>query len=183
MKIIGLKRKTVKLIPYQQLWRNFFEKEKIRIKEGFRNWILGHNIKIEHIGSTAVPGISAKPIIDILIGVESSEVEDIHWTQEPLESLGYEFVPLACEVDKLFFALGNDSNRTHHVHVTIYGNNRWKNDLMFRDYLRTHPDTANKYDQLKKELSKKYPNDRKSYTEGKEKFILSVLKKACGEVK
>lgn len=183
MKIIGLKKGTVKLVPYKQQWERFFEMEKTRIKKAFQNWILGYNVEIEHIGSTSIPDISAKPIIDILIGVRSSNDEDINWTKEILEKLGYEFMPLACEEDKLFFALGDDSNRTHHVHVVLYGSTYWNNDLMFRDYLRAHSGIAIEYDQLKKELSKKYQNDRKSYTQGKEKFIQSVLEKACKKIK
>ena len=181
MKNIGLKRGTVKLVQHNPSWKKFFEDEKRRLEERFHGWILGYDIKIEHIGSTAIPGIDSKPIIDILIGVK--DLEDIHWTIELLEKLGYKLIPQACEIDKLFFALGDDAKRTHHVHVTAYGNDRWKNDLIFRDYLRSHPDIAKKYDRLKKELSEKYPNDRKSYTEDKEQFIQSVLKEVRGEAK
>ena len=183
MKSIGLKRKTVKLVQHNPQWKKLFKVEEKRLKEGFRDWILGYDVEIKHIGSTAIPGINAKPIIDILIGVKSKDKEDIHWTQGSLEKLGYTLIPQACEEDKLFFALGNDARRTHHVHVTVYDNHYWKNDLMFRDYLRSHHDVAKKYDKLKKELSKRYSNDRTSYTKNKEPFIQSVLDKARGEVK
>lgn len=153
----------------------FIDEEK-RLKKGFRGWILKYDIKIRHIGSTVIPSIDAKPIIDILVGMRS--VEDIHWVQEPLEKLGYTLVPHASEKDKLFFALGSDIKRTHHVNVVQYQSDYWKNDLLFRDYLLANPNTAAKYGQIKTKLAKKFANDRKTYTEGKKKFIESVLSKA-----
>lgn len=178
---IGLKRGTVKLVPHNPQWEKLFKDEERRIKEGFHDWVLKYHIKIEHIGSTAISKIDAKPIIDILIGVRS--LEDTSWTQGPLEQLGYTFVPKASTRDKLFFALGNDAKRTHYVHVVKYRGDRWKNDLIFRDYLRSHPDIAKKYNKLKRELSKKYSENRELYTRSKEPFIELVLDKAREETK
>lgn len=173
MNVIGLKQGTVKLVPHNPQWKLFFEVEAKRILNGFKNWALPYDIKIHHIGSTAVPNIYAKPIIDILIGVEKES--DIYKTQATLEQLNYIFRVETSEEDRMFFVLGNAEKRTHHIHVVEYQGTRWNNDVLFVNYLNTHPEQAQKYNVLKNNLANQYPNDRKNYTFNKTTFIQETL--------
>lgn len=175
---IGLKRGTVKLMPYDPKWPDLFNKEKALLQKTFGDQILA----IEHIGSTAIPGISAKPIIDIEIGVESLDVaRDM---KEKFEKIGYEhrpFVPGYTKEEMQWeelYAKGPEEKRTYYVHVTIYDDSHWKNDLFFRDYLRQNLSVAKDYTELKQKLAKKYTNDRRSYTDGKDSFIKNILEMA-----
>jgi len=176
--MIGLKRGTVKLVPHNPEWLELFEWEKQLLKNTFGNTI----IAIEHIGSTAIPDIPAKPIIDMNIGVESLEIaRDM---KEKFEKLGYihrPFVPGHTKKElkrRELYVKGPEAKRTHHAHVTVYGNNYWKNDLLFRDYIRNNPVRAKQYAELKKELAEKYADDRETYTKNKEQFINDTLELA-----
>jgi len=129
--------------------------------------------------------ISAKPIIDINVGVQSLEIaRDM---KEDFERLGYEHRPLKPEHPKddmrfqELYVKGPEEKRTHHAHVTVYGGDYWNKDLLFRDYLRESKDIAEEYDNLKRELAEKYPGNREAYTSGKEEFIDSAVKKAKKE--
>lgn len=176
--MIGLKRGTVKLVPHNSKWEELFEKEKQLFKKTFGDTILA----IEHIGSTAIPGISAKPIIDINIGVESLDVAQS--MKEKFEKLGYEhrpFVPGKTKDDlkwQELYVKGPEEKRTHYVHVTILGNNYWKNDLLFRDFLRKNSERAKQYAELKEQLAEKYADNRETYTKNKEQFISETLEMA-----
>lgn len=181
--MIGLKRGTVKLVPHNPKWSELFEEEKQLLKNIFGDTI----IAIEHIGSTAIPGIPAKPIIDMNIGVESLEIA--RSMKEKFEKLGYEhrpFVPGHTKEElkwQELYVKDPEAKRTHHAHVTVYGNNYWKNDLLFRDYLRKNPARAKQYAELKKELAEKYADDRGTYTKNKEQFINGTLEMARKELK
>lgn len=176
--MIGLKRGTVKLVPHNSKWAVLFEEEKQLLKKTFGDTILA----IEHIGSTAIPGIPAKPIIDINIGVKSLEVtRDM---KEKFEKLGYEhrpFVPGKTKDDlkwQELYVRGPEAKRTHYVHVSVFGGSYWKNDLLFRDFLRKNPERAKQYAELKKQLAEKYSDNRATYTENKEQFINETLEMA-----
>ncbi len=176
--MIGLKRGTVKLVPHNPKWEKLFEKEKQLLKKTFGDTILA----IEHIGSTAIPGIPAKPIIDINIGVKSLDVaRDM---KEEFDRLGYEhrpFVPDKTKDDlkwQELYVKGPEAKRTHYVHVTVFGGDYWKNDLLFRDFLRKNPERAKQYAKLKEQLAEKYADDRATYTENKEQFINETLEMA-----
>lgn len=176
--MIGLKRGTVKLVPHNPKWAELFEKEKQLLKSTFGNTI----IAIEHIGSTAIPGLPAKPIIDMNIGVESLGVA--RGMKEKFEKLGYvhrPFVP-GHTIDGLqrqeLYAKGPEAKRTHYAHVTVYESDYWKTGLLFRDYLRQHPGRAKQYAELKESLAKKYAEDRETYTKNKDRFISATLEMA-----
>jgi len=176
--MIGLKRGTVKLVPHNSKWAELFEEEKYLLKKTFGDTILA----IEHIGSTAIPGIPAKPIIDINIGVKSLEVaRDM---KEKFEKLGYEhrpFVPGKTKDDlkwQELYVKGPEEKRTHYVHVTVFGGSYWKNDLLFRDFLRKNSERAKQYAKLKEQLAEKYADNRAIYTENKEQFINETLEMA-----
>lgn len=173
--MIGLKRGIVKLIPYNPKWKKLFEKEKQLFENTFGDVI----IAIEHIGSTAIPGIPAKPIIDINIGVKSLEIA--RTMKKQFENIGYVYRPFipghSMEGLKFqeLYVKGSEKRRTHHAHATVYGNEYWKNNLLFRDYLRQNPARAQQYGELKKKLAEKYSYSRGTYTKNKEQFINETL--------
>lgn len=181
--VIGLKRGTVKLVPHDPKWSVLFDDEKKLLKNTF-GYII---IAIEHIGSTAIPDIPAKPIIDINIGVKSLEIA--RSMKEKFEKLGYEHRPFVLGYIKNesrrreLYVKGSESKRTHHAHVTVYGNNYWENDLLFRDYLRKNYIRANQYAELKTELAEKHVDNREIYTKNKEQFIKETLEIAKQELK
>lgn len=168
---IGLKRGTVKVIPYQKEWAIEFEKEKKRILK-----VCGDKIvALEHIGSTSIPGLAAKPIIDIAVGI--TKLKDANTLLKPLETIGYHFYK-GFQRQRLFVAKGPDEKRTHYLHVMRYNGVKWKVDQLFRDHLRSHPQEVERYGQLKKRLAQAYPEDRQKYSDGKDAFIKSTILKA-----
>ena len=170
MSEIGLKRGLVKLARHNASWEKLFEKEKNNLKK-----ILGKfAVKIEHIGSTAIPHISAKPVIDISVGVGSMKNTKLYI--KILEKSGYFYRPKFGHINyHLVFAKGDEIKRTHYIHLVKYNGVIWKRDLAFRDYLRNHPYRRKQYEQLKKNLANKYPNDRREYTLNKTRFILKTI--------
>jgi GrpB-like predicted nucleotidyltransferase (UPF0157 family)/N-acetylglutamate synthase-like GNAT family acetyltransferase len=156
---------SVILSPYNEDWTRLFKEEAVRIKEA-----LGENcITIHHIGSTAIPGIDAKPIIDMLpvvkgiLSVEASA----------LDALGYEGRGELGMPFRRYF-----SNKTHHIHLWEDGADEIQKQLLFRDYLRSHTLEREAYGDLKRNLAKKFHNNRALYTESKSSFIQETLKKA-----
>jgi GrpB-like predicted nucleotidyltransferase (UPF0157 family) len=135
-------------------------------------------LKVEHFGSTSLPGLAAKPILDIMVGV--SRRDDWPKLIKPIEMAGYLHWTSNPKPDELFFVKGMPpfgKKRTHHLHVyELYGE-RWTRELAFRDYLIAHPQEAKNYEALKKNLLIRYPFDREAYTEGKTPYIESVIKK------
>ena len=137
--------------------------------------------RIEHYGSTAIPGSSAKPIIDMLVEVSSLD-ETKKQIVPILESEGYEYFWRPTIGDQppyyaWFIKRNSCGKRTHHIHMVEADSGLWDN-LYFRDYLREFPGEAKRYDRLKKSLSWKFQNDRVGYTGGKTEFIVSLTKKA-----
>ena len=133
--------------------------------------------RIEHFGSTAVPQLSAKPIIDIFIILDDLPA----WPTliQPLAGLGYVYWAENPRSDRMFFVRGmppHGRRRTHHAHVRKTGDT--KAELHFRDWLREHPEDAARYEQLKYELAKRFPADREAYTEAKTEFIREILARA-----
>lgn len=178
MSIIGLQRGAVQLVPYNPKWAELFDQEQKLLKSAFGNTI----IAIEHIGSTAIPGIPAKPILDILVGVRDLEIAGN--MKDTFEQLGYEhrsFLERHTKEDvqwEELYVKGAESKRTHYVHVVVYGGKHWKDDLLFRDYLQTHPEQAMQYAELKQKLADQYAHDRKTYTKMKQEYIDMVCKLA-----
>ncbi len=170
--MIGLKRGTVKLVKYNSKWKESFEREAKKIKK-----ILGKDaLDIQHVGSTAIFGMLAKPIIDIIIVIPSLEIASKHIRQ--LKKIGYE--PKKDDKktkERLFFTKGPKERRIYYLHIGKAGSIYIKNTLLFRDYLIKHKNTAKKYSQLKKKLAEKYQDKREVYTKKKDKFIKSIIKK------
>ncbi len=167
---IGLKRGTVALVPYNMQWPLIFEAEKQLLLEIFGNKV----ISIEHIGSTSVPGLAAKPLIDILVGVDSVDAHKEFIND--LVRLDYEHMPERITATRAFFPKGPRENRTHHLSFVQFDSDEWRCTLAFRDYLRSHPDCMLEYQSLKKQLARKYPEDRQKYTAAKDIFIQDTLR-------
>lgn len=169
---LGLKRGTVRVVTYQPAWTEAFEKEKQQLQDA-----LGDNVSdIEHIGSTSVPGLAAKPIIDMIAAVDDLSV--YKQLIEPLTALGYEFMPERVFADRVFFPKGPRENRTHHLSLAVKDSDQWRKTITFCDYLRNNTPARSKYQALKTELATKYPNDRASYTKAKEQLIEQLLSEA-----
>jgi len=167
----------VVIVDYDPQWPILYQEEKGRILG-----VIGHAVvAIEHIGSTAVPGLGAKPIIDIMIAV--CRLADAEECIEPLQSIGYEYVPEYNDIipERRYFHKGPPEARTHHVHMVELTSDFWERHLLFRDFLRAHPEEAQQYCQMKKELAAKSGSDREAYTDAKTSFIESVVAKARAE--
>ncbi|MBR3251622.1 MAG: GrpB family protein [Erysipelotrichaceae bacterium] len=166
----GLRRGTVRLEKHQPSWTRNAEETIFslsRILEGAAK-------KIEHVGSTAVSSIKAKPIIDIVIGTD--DFEKILEKDDQLKKEG--FILRQDERPEQLLYVRGDLNRdfiTHHIHVVLYNSKQWNNYLDFRDYLDSNEEIAKRYESLKEELAEIYPTDRKSYTEAKSGFIAKLL--------
>jgi len=168
----------VVIVEYNPQWQTLFAEEAARIREVVGNDILA----IEHIGSTAVPGLAAKPIIDLMVGVRS--LVDGQRAISPLAALGYVYWAEDPRLDRMFLVKGMPpygTQRTHHVHIVEAYGEFWER-LLFRDYLRTHPDEAQRYAALKRKLAGRFCNDRERYTEGKSEYIEAVMQKARTEL-
>jgi GrpB-like predicted nucleotidyltransferase (UPF0157 family) len=170
--MIGLKRGTVQLMAYQPAWRVCFEEEAQRLRLALG----AHLLDIEHVGSTAIEDMDAKPIIDIMVAVES--MEQARDLVPLLEALGYHYIEDDPVPDRLFLANGPLNKRTHHLSLTEPTSSFWIEHILFRDYLRTHPEPAEAYRKLKWELAQKYPQERAAYTAGKDGFIRRTLELA-----
>ncbi len=164
--------RNIVVVPYDPSWPEKFQLEAAKIAA-----ILGQELlSIHHIGSTAIPGISAKPIIDMMPVVRSIEkVEEFNPT---LMQLGYEPKGENGIPGRRFFVKGGDEHRTHHVHTYESGNPEVARHLDFRDYLMAHPQEAQRYASLKLELAKEFPHDIFGYMAGKDAFIKEIISKA-----
>ena len=172
-------QEDVSLVPYDPSWPRMFEEEKRHLME-----CLPHDLirRIEHFGSTAIPGLRAKPIVDML--VEVSSLEETKARVAPLlEAQRYDYFWRAThgEDGPPFYAWFIKRNavgvRTHHVHMIERDFEHWDR-LLFRDYLIANPETAKEYETLKLTLARDYPNDRVGYTNGKTEFVVRVTQAA-----
>ena len=169
--MLGLKRGTVQLVPHQERWASDFEKEREVLQK-----IFGEDaLSIQHVGSTAIPGIPAKPIIDISVSVKDFSV--IEKYLETLASQGYQLKQDDLRTDRRFFTKGPESCRTHYLHVGEEGGSYVRDKILFRDFLRKHPEVAQEYADLKSRLGRVHSNDRYTYTEKKTDFIKNVLQR------
>ena len=166
--MLGLEKGVVKIISHTEQWHQSFAEEEARLR-----YVIGEFVvAVEHIGSTSVCGISAKPILDIAAAVNDKASGEK--CVAPLESIGYEYRGELGIAGRFYFVKG--APRTHHLHMLLSGSAEWRNHLSFRNYLRQNPSAAEEYDKLKKELAQKYQNDRDSYLDGKADFVEKILK-------
>ncbi len=163
----------VEVVPYNPQWKKAFEAESQRIAKA----LASNLVVIHHIGSTAIPHIYAKPIIDFLI-----EVKDINLVTEQtpaMVALGYEAMGEYGLVGRRYFRKEDPPGiRTHHVHIYEIYSPEIERHLAFRDYMIAHPEEAQQYSQLKQELAQKYPEDIEGYMDGKDEFVTRIERKA-----
>jgi GrpB-like predicted nucleotidyltransferase (UPF0157 family) len=166
----------VEIVNYDPRWPTLFDEEANRLRAALDPSLISG---LEHFGSTAVPGLSAKPIIDILIAVRSLADAQTSFV-EALRKLDYVYWADNPKKDRMFFVKGMPpfgSRRSHHVHVTETHGEMWQR-LAFRNYLRAHPGEAEIYEQLKRRLATEHQTDREAYTDAKSAYIESVMRKA-----
>lgn len=169
--LIGLKRGTIQLANYNPDWINIFTHERVLIQDIIGNWILD----IQHIGSTSIPDMAAKPIIDIAIGVEN--FDEAHICIVPLEKLGYIYKGENGIPRRHFFTKTSNDITTFHLHMNEINSQDWRSQIFFRDYLTSDIMKAQQYRELKEKLAELYLNDRDAYLKGKDSFIEDILKK------
>lgn len=169
MSSLGLGRKEVRLSEHDPAWRDAFAREAARL-----NGALGrHALGLEHIGSTAVLGLIAKPLLDIMVGIDSLSQRDA--IVPLLEEIGYEFRPHDDLPDRLFFILNAGDARIVNLSLAEITSAYWRDHLRFRDILRAEPETARAYAELKLALAAEFAADRLAYTAAKGDFILAAL--------
>ena len=157
------------IVPYDPNWPDRFAKERDRILSAIGSLTLA----IEHTGSTSVPGLAAKPVIDMVLTI--SELNSADMAIGRLEQIGYEYRPIGDLPGRLFLRRFVEGERRFHLSLSEPNSRFWIDHLAFRDYLQTHPEAANAYAALKLDLAERYRLDRGSYTEGKSAFIARCL--------
>jgi GrpB-like predicted nucleotidyltransferase (UPF0157 family) len=163
------------IVNYNPAWPRLYEEEKMHILDFIGEYIE----EIQHVGSTSVPDLGAKPIIDIMIGIRNLSLVDK--CVQPLQSLGYEYLGEFGIPGRHYFRkppAALTRRRTHHVHMVETNHDGWRKTLLFRDYLRTHLEDARQYEVLKRALAKQFGSDGEGYTDAKTEFIEAVLAKA-----
>ncbi len=168
-------RERIIIVPYDPAWPRRFEEERAVLAAAFA----GSEAAIEHIGSTAVPGLAAKPVIDILIGL--STLDEAAHRRPALEQAGYEYVPEYERVipQRRYFRKPRFGPREFHLHCVLGDSDLWTRHVAFRDYLRAHPESAAAYEALKRHLAARVPKEE--YPDAKGPFIEAVLAAAMRE--
>ncbi|MFS0787458.1 GrpB family protein [Shouchella sp. 1P09AA] len=174
--MLGLKNKDVYLLPHQQTWSEAFQNEKQRLAQ----LLCSFSPTIEHIGSTAILGIKAKPLLDVCVGIQSLATFD-YFPFDKLKQHHYYRLQNVNLKDR--FVMGRFTSletqeKTVVLHIVEQASPTFMSFVTFRDYLITHPSDRDVYETLKIDLAQRFPSDQKAYTKGKEAFIASILKKA-----
>jgi len=167
---IGLESGIVRLAQYSPEWAKIFEREEKLLQSSIGKYI----IEIQHIGSTSIPGIVAKPIIDI--GVAIGRFEGGVVCIKPLEGLGYIYNGENGIPRRHYFDKGDPT--AYHLHMLEQDSDEWKKHITFRDFLRNNEEAAREYARLKQQLAVKFRHDRLAYTNGKSEFVERILKTA-----
>lgn len=167
---IGLKRGTVVVEPHKIEW----DVSAQEIIDKLRTILKDDMIDAQHIGSTSIKSICAKPIVDIVVGVSSFDKIIKHNDDLRENDIVYH---MQYPLGQYLYVVGDLENniRTHYIHVVIWGQEAWNNYINMRDYLNTHEKEAQEYSALKEYLAKKYPEDRSAYTKGKSELIEKIL--------
>jgi GrpB-like predicted nucleotidyltransferase (UPF0157 family) len=161
---------AVVVVDYDLGWPSLFEQESRRVAGALGEAV----VAVEHIGSTSVPGLAAKPIVDMLAGLGTLALPS--GAVDAMGELGYEFLGEKGIPGRLFFRKGRP--RTHHVHAVLMGSDLWDRHLAFRDYLRVHADEADDYAQFKRRLVHDVDGDRDRYVDGKEAYAAALERRA-----
>ncbi len=167
------------MAPYSEQWPIEFEKEKKALLHVIGDWVQD----IQHVGSTSIYGIYSKPVIDIMIGVKNMEDADQYCVSK-VQYLGYDYIQkyeLQWPKRRFFQKTSDLGVRTHNIHLVEIHSDWWARHLVFRDYLRTHPNAAKEYEKLKKDLAEKH-SDTNDYANAKTPFIHAIEMKAREEI-
>jgi len=176
--VIGQHKRDLSIVPYRSEWKELFKEEADLLRSALGNQAL----RIEHTGSTSIPGMAAKPIIDITIAVDS--LSGAVSLIPVIEALGYEYKPHDTVPERIFFAKESfPEHRTHHLNLTEQGSGFWKTQITFRDYLRSHKEMAVEYIQLKEGIAEEYNQTHILDPESKSEFVARVLQLAEDEDK
>ena len=165
------------VVAYDPNWPALYEAEKAHILDALGEAV----VQIEHIGSTSVPGLAAKPVIDIAVGIV--DLAEAATCILALEAIGYRYVPEveAALPERRFLWKGTPLEHTYHVSIAEPDNPTMVNPILFRDYLRTHPVEVQRYQALKRELASRCGSDISAYVAGKTALVETVLAKARGD--
>ncbi len=174
--MLGLPYGTVKLAPPCPQWKAYYAAEAVRLHAAIGPCV----VEICHIGSTAIPNMWAKPVIDIMAGMR--DITRVTECVGPLQTLGYAYKGEQAIPNWHFFIKGKGQLKTHHLHIVVWGSEYWVTHLLFLDYLCRRPDIAAAYEDLKLQLARNFPENRERYTENKAEFIQSVIKMARQDV-
>jgi GrpB-like predicted nucleotidyltransferase (UPF0157 family) len=173
---LGLKANVNLLVAYDPLWPAAFEEEKVRLEKALGLVVKG----VEHYGSTAVPGLSAKPILDIMVGI--LPLSEWARCKPALEALGYDYAEGAGVPDHYVFGRGRDrTERTHLLHVVEYQGKSWRGSLVFRDALRRDASLRESYAQEKRRAAAAASGNRAAYNLEKGPFIAESIRKLSGD--
>lgn len=163
---------AVRIVEYDPAWAESAAAEMARIAAGVGEGV----VRLDHVGSTAVPGLAAKPIVDLQLSVAHIDARSLY--VGPLERLGYLFAPDPASPDFHFFGLPAARPRTHHLHVCAAGSEDERRHLAVRDYLRAHPEEVAAYAELKRRVVARAPGDRLAYIEGKDAYVAALERRA-----
>jgi len=166
--------RKVEVVPHNPLWREAFEAEARHVGSA-----LGENVvAVHHIGSTAIPNIYAKPVVDLL--VEVRDITEVDGRSSAMESLGYEVMGEYGIPRRWYFRKDDQEGiRTHNIHAFEAGSAEVERHLAFRDYMIAHPEEAEKYSELKRKLAEQHPQSMDGYMDGKDGFIKEMDQKAA----
>jgi GrpB-like predicted nucleotidyltransferase (UPF0157 family) len=174
--MLGLAYGSVTLAPYNASWSSAYSAERARLAAA----LAAVRCRIEHVGSTAVPELRAKPIIDIAVGIAADT--PIESMVAALQRIGYRYRGDAKEQGGQIFVLESSPGiRTHHLHVVALDDPQWREYLAFRDLLRHNADARRTYATEKQRLADRYRSDRQAYTAGKQEIIQTLLRNLAGE--
>ena len=166
---LGTQGGRVEIVEYNPGWPRLFECEAAAIREACGPWV----VEVHHVGSTAVPGLAAKPVLDVMpVAAGPAEARE---AVSGMTSLGYRYRGENGIAGRCYFDKAVDGRTVAHVHMFPLGHPAIRTHLAFRDYLRTHPDAARDYERLKRELAAKHRNDRDAYTDAKAAFIEGII--------
>jgi GrpB-like predicted nucleotidyltransferase (UPF0157 family) len=167
------RRDLIKIIPYDDNWPAAFQQQRPRVEAALRPWLVG---PVEHIGSTSVPGLAAKPIIDMLARIPDYAVDEVIGA---MSGIGWVHAPEPGDDQdrKWSFCFPDIGWRTHHLHIFESASVRWPSLLTFRDHLRSHPEDAAEYGRIKLALAAVDAHDRPRYRQGKAPFIEELLRR------
>ena len=163
---------TVEVVDYDESWPTAFQRERDVLFAAIGSFVVG---SIEHVGSTSIPGLASKPIVDIQVGVAG--LDDSRPAFGPLETIKYCYDTVRPK-DMHFFDKREHGKQPYNLQLIPYRSDCWNMRIAFRDYLRSHPSAADDYAALKRELAQRFSHDIKAYTEAKSSFIRRVVTEA-----